>query len=108
MKGEIFLKSSVFWEVGSAGLDLIEYVLPKLGFSGMAMGGKLVFDRVDGGQLDSMFRVSGKIGKGFAGKGPAGPRSPLALLFARRAETVGVVLKVHLGIPEEAVTRSLS
>ena len=81
---------------------MIEDVLPKLGFAGVAMSGELAFDRVEGGQLDLVFRVPGKIGKGFARKGPAGPRTPFALLFPRRTEAVGVVLKMDRGISEEA------
>jgi len=106
MKDEGYWGSLVFGEVGSAGLDLIEDVLPKLGFAGVAMSGELAFDCVEGGQLDLVFRVSGKIGKDFARKGPAGPRTPFALLFPRRTETVGVVLKMDRGISEEAVAWS--
>ena len=108
MKDEGFLGSLVFGEVGSAGLDLIEDVLPKLAFAGVAMSAELAFDRVEGGQLDFVFRVPGKIGKGFAGKGPAGPRTPFALLFPRRTEAVGVVLKMNRGISKEAVAWSFS
>jgi len=81
---------------------LIEGVLPKLGFAGVAMSGELAFDCVEGGQFDFVFQVPGKIGKGFARKGPAGPRAPFALLFPRRTEAVGVVLKMDRGISEEA------
>ena len=108
MKDEGFWGSLVFGEVGSAGLDLIEDVLPKLGFAGVAMSVELAFDRVEGGQLDLVFRVPGKIWKGFARKGPAGPRTPFALLFPRRTEAVGVVLKMNRGISKEAVAWSLS
>ena len=108
MKDEGFWGSLVFGEVGSAGLDLIEDVLPKLAFAGVAMSVELAFDRVEGGQLDLVFRVPGKIWKGFARKGPAGPRTPFALLFPRRTEAVGVVLKMNRGISKEAVARSLS
>ena len=108
MKDEGCWGSLVFGEVGSAGLDLIEDVLPKLGFAGVAISVELAFDRVEGGQLDFVFWVPGKIGKGFARKGPAGPRTPFALLFPRRTEAVGVVLKMNRGISKEAVAWSLS
>ena len=108
MKDEGCWGSLVFGEVGSAGLDLIEDVLPKLAFAGVAMSAELAFDRVEGGQLDFVFRVPGKIGKGFARKGPAGPRTPFALLFPRRTEAVGVVLKMNRGISKEAVAWSFS
>ncbi len=98
--------SLVLWEVGAAGLDLIEDVLPKLGFAGVAMSDELAFDRVEGGQFDLVFWVPGKIGKGFARKRPASPRTPFALLFPRRTEAVGVVLKMDWRISEEAVTWS--
>ena len=108
MKDEGCSGSLVFGQVGAAGSDLIEDVVPKLGFAGVAMSGELAFDRVEGGQLDLVFRVPGKIGKGFARKGPAGPRTPFALLFPRRTEAVGVVLKMDRGISEEAVAWSFS
>ena len=108
MKDEGCWGSLVFGEVGSAGLDLIEDALPKLGFAGVAMSAELAFDRVEGGQLDFVFRVPGKIWKGFTRKGPAGPRTPFALLFPRRTEAVGVVLKMNRGISKEAVAWSLS
>ena len=74
MKDEGCWGSLVFGEVGSAGLDLIEDVLPKLGFAGVAMSVELAFDRVEGGQLDFVFWVPGKIGKFFQWPSPTANR----------------------------------
>ena len=56
-----------------------------------------------GGFLDWVSGVVWKFGACLASEGPAGPRTPFALLFSGFAEAVGVVLEVDAGVAEEGL-----
>lgn len=81
--------------------------LAQLRFAGQAMCQESLFDLLERGLGDRMAGIAGKFRPEGAGKGPAGPGPPSALLPARWPDPVGQVLEVDAWIAQERAWRGL-